>query len=589
MTDKRIDIRITIGGDAGQGGESSAAGFAKALSHGGLHVFMASDFRSRIRGGHNFQMIRASDRPVRTQREPFHMLLALTPETIERHKHSMIKGGAILYDEGFRGVDTDELEELGIIPMPLPLVKLAEEHGGRVLMNTAVLGAAAGLLEFPIDHLEGVIKENFQKKGDKIVEGNLAVCRAGYDLAQTRYGDLFSFRLPEIPNQPKRMITHANNTFSLGALAGGCRFISAYPMTPATTVIEYMAATASKTGVVTKHVEDEIAAICMAIGANYAGARAMTATSGGGFSLMVEALGMSGMLEVPLVVFLSQRGGPSTGLPTRTEQSDLLFAVHASHGEFPRIVLAPGTHEEMFEAGWRAFNLAEKYQCPVVVLSDLWLSGSLTTIEWDALSLDGVVIDRGRTLTNEELDALTEDYRRFAPAEDGISPRAIPGHPNAVYTVATDEHNEFGLIDEEQDVRIRMQGRRMSKLETAAEEDMRAPNQYGPETAEISLLAWGSMLGPALEAMEIMNEERPGQANLFHFIDLWPLPVEKVKAALSGCKQIVVVEQNYTGQLARLLRMTTGIQADQNICKWDGRKITPDQIVAAVKEELAHV
>jgi len=388
-----------------------------------------------------------------------------------------------------------------------------------------------------------------------------------------------------VKGAPKRMLMNGNEALAMGALAGGCRFVSAYPMTPATSIVEWLAALPHEYGVVTKHTEDEIAAACMAIGASYAGARAMTATSGGGFSLMVEAMGLAGMTEVPLVIMEAQRGGPSTGLPTRTEQSDLLFVINAAQGEFPRIVTAPGTVEECFEAGWRAFNLAEKYQCPVVVLTDTFLASSLRTVDADAIDFNSVEIDRGPTLTYEELDRLSDGYQRFQFTETGVSPRAFPGHPRSVFPTSSDEHDEMGHITEENENRRRMMRKRMGKLREA-EKEVRPPSWYGPGTADFTLVCWGSTYGPCKEAADLINAAG-GSANVLHFSDLWPMPVDAAAAALARCRLTVAVEQNYTSQLARLLRMTVGIQVDATLNKYDGRSFAPGEIVAGLSKEVA--
>jgi len=316
----------------------------------------------------------------------------------------------------------------------------------------------------------------------------------------------------------------------------------------------------------------------MAIGASFAGARAMVATSGGGFSLMVEGLGLAGMCEVPLVVLEGQRGGPSTGLPTRTEQGDLLFVLNASQGEFARLVMAPGSIEEYFVCGWRAFNLAEKYQTPVIVLADELLASSVRTIEVDAIDFDGVVIDRGKLLTTEELDGLTEPYKRHLFTDDGISPRAIPGHPKAVYATASDEHDEFGHIAEEKLNRRRMMQKRMTKLETARQE-IRPPTRYGPAEAPIVLVGWGSTYGVLREVVDRLS----GRARLVHFCDLWPFPAEAAAEALKGGK-LVTVENNYTGQFKRLLQGATCIAVDHTILRYDGHAFSPEDIIAELKE-----
>jgi 2-oxoglutarate ferredoxin oxidoreductase subunit alpha len=514
-----------------------------------------------------------------------HLLLALTPDSVELHLDQLAEGAAVVFPEKF-DVDPEPLRKRGVRVDTLPLIRIAEEHGNRVMTNTAALGAAAGITGFPLEFMENVIRDNFAAKGQQTVDANLKVAEAAYNLARGRYWAEFRYKLAPVKGAPRRMLMNGNEALAMGALAGGCRFISAYPMTPATSIFEWLSAVPREYGVVTKHTEDEIAAADMAVGASFAGARAMTCTSGGGFCLMVETMGLAGMTEVPMVIALSQRGGPSNGLPTRTEQSDLLFAINASHGESPRIIIAPGTVEECFEAGWRAFNLAEKYQCAVVVMTDTFLSSSLRTLDMDAIDFASVRIDRGSTLTPEDLDRLTDGYKRFQFTETGISPRALPGqHPAAVFSAASDEHDEEGHFKEGIENRRRMMRKRMRKLEEA-EKEMRPPKRYGPAEAETTLVCWGSTFGPCKEAADEINAAG-GSANVLQFVDLWPLPEQQTAAVLRECKRTVVVEQNYTSQLARLLRMTTGIQVDGTLNKYDGRPFAPEEIVAGLGKEVA--
>ncbi len=579
------DVSILMGGDAGQGMESSGAGFALAAARAGLHVFAMQDYRSRIRGGHNFFQLRLGNHAFYSHSDPVHLLLALTPESVSLHADHIAEGGAIVVPDGF-DIDQSLARRRHISIISLPLLKIAAEHGSRLMVNTAELGAAAGLTGFPFEAMESVIRRNFARKGKEVMEGNLHVAQAAHALARDTYSRDFPYRL-RIPSPPHpRLLMNGNQAFALGALAGGCRFIAAYPMTPATTIIEWLAALPPDYGVVTKHTEDEISAVCMAIGASFAGARSMTATSGGGFSLMAEALGLAGMTEVPVVIVDAQRGGPSTGLPTRTEQSDLLFTVYASQGEFPRIVTAPATVEECFQAGWRSFNLADRYQCPVIVLTDTLLASSLRTVDPDAIDFAHVEIDRGATLDHEDLDQLPGGYQRFQFTGTGISPRAIPGHPRAIYPVSTDEHDESGHITEDNENRVRMMQKRMRKLEEARAE-MQPPEVYGPAGAGVTLVCWGSTYGACREAVDQINAAG-GSASVLKFTDLWPLAAGGVaERALRGCRRTVVVEQNYTSQLAQLIRLTTGLSVDRTLAKYDGRPFAPEEIVNAINEEAA--
>jgi 2-oxoglutarate ferredoxin oxidoreductase subunit alpha len=571
------NMTFKIAGAAGQGVESSGAGFSQALAQGGLQLFAVQDYMSRIRGGLNFFQVRVHEQPLFCHEDAVHILLPLNKEALEAYQGDVVKGGGIIYDDSLK-VDRRTVASRGRKAMPVPLLEIAKEHGERVMANTAALGAAAGVVGYAYERLADVIRKNFKRKGDEVVAANLRVARGAYLYAEERYAADFEWKLKQVDGAPHRYVMSGNQALSLGALAGGCRFISAYPMTPATSIIEWMAKHEHDFGVVIKHAEDEIAAINMAIGANFVGARAMTATSGGGFSLMSEALGLAGMNEVPLVVVNAQRGGPSTGLPTRTEQSDLQFVLSASQGEFPRLVLAPGTIEECFTVGWRSFNLAERYQTPVIVLTDQLLAASLRTVEVDAIDFDDVEIDRGKLLSKEELDALEGEYKRHLFVEDGISPRAVPGHPNAVYATASDEHDEFGHITEDAENRVKMMHKRMVKLETARQ-GIEPPTRYGPEEAPTVLAGWGSTYGVLREVVDRLD----GEARLVHFRDLWPFPAEAAADALRGGR-LVVVENNYTAQFKRLLQGETCIQVDQVISRYDGRPFSPEDVLASLKE-----
>jgi len=574
-------MSFKVGGEAGQGVESSGAGFAKALARGSLQIFAHQEYMSRIRGGHNFFQIRVGDQPLYAQADRIELLLALTAEAIARHWEEVVPGGGLIYDEGLKlPLEEGELKERGVQLLTLPLAKIALEEGGsRVMLNTAALGAAAGITGFPVEHLESVIEDNFKVKGAPVVEANLAVVRAAWEYAAQRYAADFPYKLQAV-EAPPRMVIHGNAAFCLGAVASGCKFISAYPMTPATSILEWFAAHAHQYGLIAQQTEDEIAAITMALGANHMGLRAMCATSGGGFSLMVETLGLAGMTETPIVIVEAQRPGPSTGLPTKTEQDDLEFVLHASQGEFPRIILTPGTVEQAFEAGSRAFNLAERYQCPVIVLSDHFLATSLRTIAPEEFDLNRVEIDRGELLSAEELDKV-QNYRRYRLTETGISPRALPGHPQAVYVAPGNEHDEEGRITEDPGLRRGMMEKRMRKLERA-KHDLPEPELYGPEEAELTFVAWGSTYGPLREAVDSLNENG-AKANMVHFSTIWPLPPDAAEPLLSRARRLIAVEGNYSGQLARLIRRELGIRVGGLIRRYDGLPLSPGYILTKLE------
>lgn len=576
------ELTIRIGGEAGMGLESSGAGFAKALTRGGLYVFSLPDYYSRIRGGHNFFSIRVSPKPLTSHAEAVHLVLALDLETIRRHVDDVVPGGAIVYDEGEDVPQELRRSDVGFFPVPL--TRLAEEKGGRAIMrNTVAFGAAAGLIGFDLAYLNSVIRDNFAPKGQKVIDANLRVAEAGVEAAR-EFEDQFAFQMSAVPDAPPRVILNGNEAFALGALAGGCRFVATYPMTPGSPVLHWFAAHADAYGAVIKHTESEISAINMAIGAAYQGARAMCPTSGGGFSLMVEALGLAGITEVPVVVYNAQRPGPATGLPTRTEQADMLFMIHASQGEFPRFVLAPGTVEGSFRIGWQAFNLADRYQTPALVLSDHYLAAAYRTVEADALAFDEVEIDRGALLTEDTLNELEEPYRRYLVTESGVSPRATPGHPNAVWVSTANEHDEFGAISEDAENRTTQVDKRMRKMDGMREE-VEAPTLYGPQDAELTLVCWGSTYGPAREAVDRLNVDEGSRANLLHFTALHPFPPGAEKA-LRRAQRTIALEGNATGQLETLIRARTGLSMDGSIRKYDGRAFTPRYIVTHLAEEV---
>jgi 2-oxoglutarate ferredoxin oxidoreductase subunit alpha len=576
------DLTIRVGGEAGMGLESSGAGFAKALTRGGLYVYGLPDYYSRIRGGHNFFSVRVSPQPLYSHTGPVHLLLALDVETVRRHVDDIVAGGAVVHD-----VDDEVPEELhrsDVNFFAVPLTELAKEKGGREIMrNTVAFGVAAGLIGFDLTYLESVIRDNFAPKGQKVIDANLRVAQAGAEAAEPFRAD-FPFGMEAVPDAPPRMILNGNEAFALGALAGGCRFVATYPMTPGSPVLHWFAAHADAHGAVIKHTESEIAAINMAIGASFVGARAMCPTSGGGFSLMVEALGLAGITEVPVVVYDAQRPGPATGLPTRTEQADMLFVMHASQGEFPRFVIAPGTLEESFRVGWQVFNLADRYQTPALVLSDHTLAAAYRTIEGDALDFDEVQIDRGALLTEEELDALEEPYKRYKVTESGVSPRATPGHANAVWVSTANEHDEFGAISEDAQNRIAQADKRWRKMEGMTQE-VEGPSLYGPEGADVTFVCWGSTYGPLREAVDWLNEEQADRVNMLHFTALHPFP-PAAEGALKQAQRLIAVEGNVTGQLETLILARTGLSMDGSIRKYDGRAFSPEYIVAHLDQEV---
>lgn len=573
------DMSFRIGGEAGQGVESSGAGFAKALTRGGLQVISVSSYYSRIRGGHNFTTVRVSEKPVFAVRDTIELLLALNAETIAQHADKLVAGGAIIVDETIK-FDESLLAGRQVNVFRLPLTAIAEREGSALMANTAALAAAAGLTGFPLDHITSVVEDNFRRKGEAVVQANRRVAQAAYGLARERFGATFPWKL-EARQAPPRLAITGNQAFALGALMAGCKFVAGYPMTPATSILEYMAQHGAEWGIVTKHAESETAAINMIVGAAHAGVRAMAPTSGGGFDLMSEGVSLAGMIEAPVVIYVGQRPGPATGMATRTAQSELFLVLNAGHGEFPRVVLAPHTPLENFYCAVRAFNIAEKYQCVVIVLSDEYNATTMWSVDAADFDLQGVEIDRGKLLSPEQLDALSE-YKRYALTADGVSPRAIPGsHPKAVYMTTSDEHTEDGHITEDPQVATAMAEKRLRKLE-AARADIRPPFTYGPQRAELTFVSWGSSYGPVREVVDILNGQG-ASANMVHFVDLWPFPAEAARTALASAKRIIDVEGNARAQFAFLLHAYAGIEVHEKILKYDGRGFTPDYILSKLE------
>jgi len=569
-----VNINFMIGGEAGQGVQSAGHVLSKVLARGGYHVFADQDYESRVRGGHSFFRVRASDAEARAISEPVDVLIAMDKESIDLHQKEMTKQGIIIFD-GDKIKDTAKSKSL----FSVPLERIALESGkNKLMVNTVALGAALALASYDKQILSNVILEYFG--AGEVGKENVAAITAGYDYVKANFKNEFSHKLTPLGNG-KRMLLSGNEAIALGALAAGCKFMAAYPMTPATSIMEYLANKGKDLGIVVVQPEDEIAAINMIIGASFAGVRSLTATSGGGFCLMVEGLGLAGMTETPIVVVLAQRAGPAIGLPTRTEQADLEFAIHTSHGEFPRAVLAPATVEDAFWLTVKAFNLAEKYQTPVILITDQYLASSYATA--DKFDLSQVTIDRGLLLSREELAKLGE-YKRHQVTESGISPRAIPLEGGALVVTDSDEHNEEGHLIEDAETRTAQMLKRLRKME-GLRKDIAEPRVYGAAQPEITLLGWGSTYGAMREAVDLVMKD--GLAiNLVHLSEIWPFPVEAAARDLQEAKKIIAVENNATAQLAHLLRAETGYQVTGKILKFDGRPISPAYILKQLKQEV---
>jgi len=564
-----IDLNILIGGAAGQGVHAITLPLAKTLVRRGCQVLFIQSYESRIRGGHLFNVIRVADKPLVSSREGVDILVALNQETAALHQGELSRDGVVIYDASLvkevpAGRPSVALRHEDLIP--------GEAKAGEVAVNAGACGALLGLLQVPLGPMLELLKETFRAKGAQVVEWNVQAATRGYELAA---GKGAALSLAGIPAPPEpRLLISGHDALALGALAAGLQFISGYPMTPWSSVLNAVGQRAGRYGVVVEQAEDEIAAINMALGASYAGVRSMTGTSGGGFCLMTEALGLTAMTETPLVIVEAMRPGPSTGLPTRTSQGDLGFVLWAGQDDFPRAILAPGTPAQGFALAAKAFNLADRYQLPVFLQTDQAFADTHFT-HTAAEFPKQVEIDRSL-----ETGPAPGEYERYAFTDSGVSPRRLPGF-GPVVVADSDEHTPDGHLTEDLTVRVKMHDKRLRKLQTMVKE-LGGISTAGPADAPLVLACWGSSYGPVAEAVERLNADKV-PARLVHMSELWPFPRDVVSAALAEAKKLVMVEMNASGQLNRLLRQETGITANHLILKYDGAPFTPEFILRGLK------
>ncbi len=567
-------VQWKIGGEAGFGIMTAGAIFSKACTRGGLYAFGYAEYPSLIRGGHNTFQAAVSPEKIGCQLKSVDVLVALNKETAIIHKDELKPGAAVIYDP-----DKTQISELGkkTVLVPVPFSKIAIESGGLELMsNNVALGASVAVLDYDIELLLNVISEQFKGKGPEIIKKNTAAAKAGYEYVKKNFTKPFKARLQKTKSKPKILLT-GNEAIGAGAISAGCKFYAGYPMTPTSGLLHFMAANERKHGLIVKHSEDEISAINMIIGAAHAGARAMTATSGGGFCLMTEGLGLAGMTETPIVIAAGQRGGPATGLPTWTGQEDLKFILNASHGEFPRIVIAPGDAEELFYETMKAFNLAEKYQTPAIIVYDKQLAESHETV--DVLNPKEVKIDLGKIAKEN-----SAGYKRYEITSNGVSARAFPGQKGNIFLANSDEHDESGFSTENAKDRKAMMEKRMRKLKFIAREATK-PKMHGAKNAEITLIGWGSTKGAMLEALKML-EERKIKVNYLQLITISPFPSEEILKHLSSKKPKLIIENNITGQLASVIRENTGVEIKHKLLKYDGRPFYAEEIVQEAMKVL---
>ncbi|MBI5393306.1 2-oxoacid:acceptor oxidoreductase subunit alpha [Candidatus Woesearchaeota archaeon] len=569
-----------IGGEAGYGIMTTGLMFSKACLRGNLHIFDSTEYPSLIRGGHNNYTARVEDKEIHTTIQIVNILAALNKETIDLHLQQLTKKGVVIYDHDDFPIDKTKLRN-DVSYLHVPLLRIVRDlKAERVMRNNILLGASFAVVSYDFKIIESIIKDFFKSKGEEVINQNIALAKAGYDYITANYKEVvqdFPNKLKKIGENKEHILLTGNDACSLGALASGCKFVSIYPMTPISEILSSMERYEKQFNIVVKQPEDEISAVNMAIGAWHAGTRALTATSGGGFCLMTEGLGLAAMTETPLVVINGMRGGPSTGLPTWTEQGDLHFILNAAHGEFPRIVIAPGDVDDAYNLMIDAFNLAEKYQLVVLFLTDKHLNESHKSTK--KFNFDAVKIERGKFLTDKQLQkmaAANQEYKRFAFVDDGVSPRVMPGQKHGLFIASSDEHNESGFFNEEADNRIKMMQKRFKKLETAMK-DIPQPKLVGDQNAEFTFISFGSTKGAILEAMQFLADKKI-KANFMQLKYLNPFPTESVINLIKNSKNVICIECNLTGQLAALIREKTGIEIKNNLRKYDGRPFYPEEI-----------
>lgn len=554
-----MDRNVLIGGAAGQGMDTVANLFNKVLQRSGYYVYTTSDYRSRVRGGHNFFQIRFSDREISSPRRGLDVIFALNEETLERHLDRLNEGGVSFCDEGIKGFEGTKKYNL---------VNKAKELGNPKMISTIGLGMLLGKLKIDVKVGEEVVRETF-KEG--LIEGNIKALDYGYSITKTEVNPI---------EARESILINGNQAVGLGAAAAGCKFYAAYPMTPSSGVLGFLSSVSDELEIVVDQCEDEVAALNMALGASFAGVRAMTGSSGAGMALMSEAFSLAGIIETPVVIIDVQRPGPATGLPTDTEQADLRFLIHNGHGEFPRKVIALRSAEDAFYQTARAFNLADKYQIPVILMSDKELADTkISTAPFDFSK-----IEINRYLANPN-DYEPGTYNRYEITESGVSPRLIPTRANGnMVMVDSDEHDEFGRTSEDAQNRIAQVDKRHRKFEgiIADEEE---PWEIGVDDFDTLVVCWGSTYGVVKESIDLLNEKGHKIKGLV-FGDVFPLPLKKFKKFHSMAKNYIVVEMNRDGQFEGLIRQEALVASDHLITKYDGRPFYLEELVERLEEVL---
>ena len=563
-------VSIVLCGQAGQGIQTVEHLLTRIFKLAGHNVFATKEYMSRIRGGMNSTSIRIGSRPVRASVSRIDILVPLNKGALQHVESRLSTHTLILADKEILSADLDRTT---CKTVDVPFTQTATEIGNKIYSNVVAVGAIAGLFDIELQAASKYVERFFADKAEDVVHKNLAALKAGFDHgADLATSSQINFDIKADADVEQQVLLNGSEAVALGAIAGGCNFIASYPMSPSTGVLAFLAKHAKDFDIVAEQAEDEIAAINMGLGAWYAGARAMVTTSGGGFALMTEGVSLAGMLESPMVIHLAQRPGPATGLPTRTEQGDLELALYAGHGEFSRIILAPGTIQDAFYLTQRAFNLADKYQVPVFILTDEYFMDSY---------YNTATPDLAKVKVEKHITRTSKDYQRYAFTKSGVSPRGVPGYGKGLVLVDSDEHDTQGHITEDFDLRVKMVDKRLKKGERL-KADIIPPELTGPEDYKSLIVCWGSTYHVVEEAIQKLERD---DVALLHFKQVHPLS-DTTADYLQKAKQTIIVENNATSQFARLIKLQTGIEIDNKILKYNGLSFYVEELTEKLKEIL---
>jgi 2-oxoglutarate/2-oxoacid ferredoxin oxidoreductase subunit alpha len=572
------EISVRLAGEAGQGTQTIGDACSRIFTAAGFHIFACQDFMSRIRGGNNFFEIRISTTAVSSPRHKPDIIVCLDKASVDIHKKDLASDGILIVDK--TAFEIASLEEFMV---DVAFKEISARIANDLLyINAIACGMIAGITGIGFSYVTDGLKTIFKGKPEAIIANNINSARAGFELG-LEYVHREKFVLPALnaaqASIARGLLFDGSHAIANAAIDAGCAFYTAYPMSPSTNIMNIIAARSAEAHIVVEQAEDEIAAVNMAIGASFAGSRAMTSTSGGGFCLMAEGVSLAGMTETPLVIVDAQRPGPATGFPTRTEQADLDFVISAGHGEFARVVYAPGSAEQAYYLTMQAFNIAEKYQIPVVILTDQFLQDSTV----DVPALDPARVGVKRYIISKEESVGVAAYRRYALTDSGVSPRAIPSWIQDVMYVDSDEHTEEGHITEDAAMRKQMVQKRLHKKMHGLLQEIEKPTAFNVENAEVILLGFGSTLGILEESARALEKKKVG---FVHLSQVWPFPSNDMLKLLSDARMIISIENNAQGQLAKLLRRETGIKVSKSILKYDGRPFCLDCVIEILKPEL---